>query len=158
LVAFVNEILGRLFVASGDDGGFSFFNAVNVGSPLGQADVAFSASDPNVLAVGGTNLVLKKTFTRAVENAWSGSTDGNSGGSGGGISNIWTIPSWQKGVTGTASQTWKNVPESAPPQGGAQTLIRFHNFRTRPRPAVPERWWSFPKQVNFPASVRKKFL
>ena len=88
LVAFVNEILGRLFVASGDDGGFSFFNAVNVGSPLGQADVAFFASDPNVLAFGGTNLVLKKTFTRAVENAWSGSTDGNSGGSGGGISNI----------------------------------------------------------------------
>jgi subtilase family serine protease len=100
-----------LFVASGDDGDFTLFDAVNLGSPLGQADVAYFASDPNVLAVGGTSLILNSKFTRADEYAWSGSATGNSGGSGGGISNIWTIPSWQKGVPGTASQIWKNVPD-----------------------------------------------
>ena len=118
-----------LFVASGDDGDFSVFDAENLGTPLGQADVAFFASDPNVLAVGGTTLVLTNSFTRAQEFAWSGSATGNSGGSGGGVSNIWPIPAWQVGVAGTASQTFKNVPDvsavaslSSPPlmvSGGA---------------------------------------
>jgi subtilase family serine protease len=100
-----------LFVASGDDGDFSIEDFEGVGSPLGTADVAYFASDPNVLAVGGTNLILNSKFTRADEYAWSGSTTANFGGSGGGISNIWPIPPWQKGVAGTLSQTFKNVPD-----------------------------------------------
>jgi subtilase family serine protease len=100
-----------LFAASGDDGDFSISDSETIQTPLGLADVAFFASDPNVLAVGGTALVLNNKFTRAAEFAWSGSTTGNSGGSGGGVSNFWLIPSWQKGVPGIASQKLKNVPD-----------------------------------------------
>jgi kumamolisin len=101
-----------LFVASGDDGDLSIEDFVSLGTPLGQADVVYPASDPNVLGVGGTNLILNSKFTRADEYAWSGSTTGNSGGSGGGISNVWSIPPWQKGgVAHTAPQIFKNVPD-----------------------------------------------
>jgi subtilase family serine protease len=101
-----------LFVASGDDGDFSLFDAINLGTPLGQADVAYFASDRNVLAVGGTNPVLTpKTFLRSAESAWTGSTTGNFGGSGGGLSNSFSLPFWQKGMAGTFSQTVKNVPD-----------------------------------------------
>jgi subtilase family serine protease len=107
-----------LFAPSGDDGDYSIFDHVNLSAPIGQADVAFFASDPNVIAVGGTSLVLRGT-ARGVETAWSGSTDGGatffgvggSGGSGGGISNKWPLPTWQKGVLGTFSQTLKNLPD-----------------------------------------------
>jgi subtilase family serine protease len=107
-----------LFVSSGDVGDnsvFDYLDPFNVPpvytAPLGQADVEFPASDPNVLAVGATNLVLNGKFTREAEYAWSGSTSNNFGGSSGGISNIWPIPSWQKGVAGTFSQKYKNVPD-----------------------------------------------
>jgi subtilase family serine protease len=102
-----------LFAASGDDGDFSVYDAQYLGTPLGTADVSFFASDPNILAVGGTELVLNSEFTRATEFAWSGSATGNAGGSGGGISSIWPIPPWQKGIVGTASQKLKNVPDMA---------------------------------------------
>jgi subtilase family serine protease len=100
-----------LFAASGDDGDMSLDDAINIGTPLGQADVLFFASDAHVLAVGGTNLVLTGTDTRKGEFAWSGSAISNLGGSGGGISNLFTIPSWQVGVKGTFSQKWKNLPD-----------------------------------------------
>jgi len=122
-----------LFAASGDDGDFSVYDAKNLGTPLGQADVAFFASDPNVLAVGGTTLVLTNSFTRSQEFAWSGSATSNLGGSGGGVSNIWPIPPWQVGVAGTASRTFKNIPDvssvaslNSPPlmvSGGAVTQV-----------------------------------
>jgi subtilase family serine protease len=108
-----------LFAPSGDNGDFSIYDRFFFSQPVGQTDVAFFASDPNVLAVGGTNLVLSKTFTRAVETAWSGSQlsastftgRGSGGGSGGGISNVFKLPPWQKGVAGTFSQTFKNLPD-----------------------------------------------
>jgi subtilase family serine protease len=108
-----------LFAPSGDNGDFSLYDHFALGQPVGQTDVAFFASDANVLAVGGTNLVLSKTFARADETAWSGSQinastffgHGSGGGSGGGISNVFKLPKWQKGVNGTFSQLFKNLPD-----------------------------------------------
>jgi subtilase family serine protease len=111
-----------LFASSGDRGDLSVFefqffsenDASSSPAPLGQADVEFPASDPNVLAVGGTTLELNSSFTRQEEFAWSGSGTANiDGGSGGGVSNIWKIPSWQKGVLGISSTTYKNIPDVA---------------------------------------------
>jgi subtilase family serine protease len=102
-----------LFAASGDDGDFSLYNRECCDIPLGGADVSFFASDGNVLAVGGTNLVLNSGFTREHEYAWSGQAVSNLGGSGGGVSNVFRLPPWQKGVKGTSSQKFKNLPDVA---------------------------------------------
>lgn len=73
----------------------------------GEITVEFPASDPNVVGVGGTSAIPKpgSTFTRAFEPAW--------GGSGGGVSHEFTIPSYQTGVSGIASSTNRNVPDVA---------------------------------------------
>jgi kumamolisin len=85
--------------------------------------VVFPASDPHVLSVGGTNLVLTPTFTRAEETAWGGSQinasslaggqGASGGGSGGGISNKFLLVQspWQKRIPGTFSQKFKNLPD-----------------------------------------------
>ena len=112
-----------LFAASGDNGDDSVYSScwVNCYEPTGTTDVLYPASDPNVLAVGGTTVfpVSPSIVTRQAEWAWSGAASGNITGSGGGISNIWPLPSWQKctGATGAcgpqASSYYKNVPDLA---------------------------------------------
>jgi subtilase family serine protease len=113
-----------LFAPSGDNGDYSQTDHASFGTPIGQPDVAFPASDPDVLSVGGTALILNSKFTRDVETAWSGTTFGQVGGrlfptslqfggSGGGVSNRWLLPTWQRGVAGTFSQKFKNVPDVA---------------------------------------------
>src|SRR5215472_6331637 len=108
-----------LFAASGDNGDesirdyFVFRAPQHFGLQLGTADVLFFASDPNVISVGGTTVfpVSPTNVQRSAEFAWSGATEANLGGSGGGVSNIWGLPPWQRGVSGTASQTFKNLPD-----------------------------------------------
>jgi len=107
-----------LFAASGDRGAFcaicgTFDSSLEAD---GWLTVLFPASDQWVLAAGGTSLYPKKGASpgkdaREKEACWSGSADINFGGSGGGVSSIFSIPSWQKGVRGTASDTHKNVPD-----------------------------------------------
>ena len=82
-----------LFVASGDDG----------------ASSADDAGDDYVTAVGATHLV-----TNGPGGAWMSEAAWN--GSGGGIIDGLTIPSWQAGVANTqngASTTSRNVPDVA---------------------------------------------
>jgi subtilase family serine protease len=107
-----------LFASSGDNGDESLqLFALGVdqfyGVQMGTTDVLFPASDFNVLAVGGTTVfpVSPTNVTRFAEYAWSGATLSNLGGSGGGISALFATPPWQKGVAGTFSQTFKNVPD-----------------------------------------------
>jgi hypothetical protein len=62
--------------------------------------VTYPASDPDVVAVGGTSLALYGDGTFASETAWEGSTSSgscshNAGGSGGGCSAYWSAPSYQ---------------------------------------------------------------
>jgi hypothetical protein len=83
------------FLASGDNG--AFFGPVEQPS-----------DDPYVITVGGT--VLKTSGTRGwlSETAWSSS--------GGGISTVYPLPSWQQGISWTANQgspTRRNVPDVA---------------------------------------------
>ena len=81
-----------LFAASGDDGAF--------GEGGGQVEVLYPASDPLVTSVGGTILTLDKTTgLPAEEIAWS-PTEGNGDySSGGGISQVFARPYWQKGAS-----------------------------------------------------------
>jgi kumamolisin len=88
-----------ILVAAGDDG-----SSDGIGS---QANVDFPASSPNVMAVGGTKLVATGATPPAIasEIVWNEVNLGE-GATGGGISAIFTKPTWQNGV---------NVPPSSNP-------------------------------------------
>jgi kumamolisin len=84
-------------VAAGDDG-----STDGVSDGLNHVD--FPASSPNVLACGGTELVASGN-TITSETVWNELAN-NEGATGGGISDVFPLPSWQS----TA-----NVPPSANP-------------------------------------------
>ncbi|SDN05704.1 kumamolisin [Paenibacillus sp. yr247] len=107
----------NVFVSSGDDGDFS--------KQLGQTDVSFPASDPNVIAVGGTSLFTNSDNSYQNEFEW-GATNRWAGGilqlpknafwmgTGGGVSNVFAKPSWQTGVQGLDSTiSHRQLPDVA---------------------------------------------
>ena len=103
-----------VFVSSGDAGS----NPNNSGATGGPLQVEYYASDPSVTGVGGTTLNLN-TSTGAVtsETAWSGS--------GGGVSVVFSRPSWQTGA-GVPSGNFRLVPDvclAANPSTGAYVYL-----------------------------------
>jgi kumamolisin len=84
-------------VAAGDDGSTD-------GVTDGLNHVDFPASSPNVLGCGGTELVASGN-TITSETVWN-ELASNEGATGGGISDVFPLPSWQSGA---------NVPPSANP-------------------------------------------
>lgn len=99
-----------VFVASGDCGAF-------MDHVYGSFSVSFPASDPNAVAVGGTELQIDAQGKRASEVAWSDGSDTtqctNSWGSGGGNSNFFPQSSFQsgKGVQNDGSRGFRQVPD-----------------------------------------------
>jgi hypothetical protein len=84
------------FVSSGDNGAYT-------------GRISAPSDDPNVTVVGGTSL-----STSGANGPWSSETTWS--GSGGGISTINTIPSWQTNVTMSLNQgstTMRNIPDVA---------------------------------------------
>ncbi|MBV9390376.1 MAG: S8 family serine peptidase [Verrucomicrobia bacterium] len=91
-----------IFAGSGDGGARPDENGnVNNADPV---QVVFPASDPNVISVGGTTLLLNPDGTVISEVAWS---DG-----GGGISQFWSRPSWQN-APGAPVVGYRMVPDVA---------------------------------------------
>ena len=88
-------------VAAGDDGSTD-------GVDDGLNHVDFPASSPNVLACGGTQLVASGN-TISSETVWNDLAN-NEGATGGGISDVFPLPSWQNGA---------GVPPSANPSQNA---------------------------------------
>ena len=84
-------------VAAGDDGSTD-------GVTDGLNHVDFPASSPNVLACGGTQLVASANSITG-ETVWN-ELGNNEGATGGGISDVFPLPTWQKGA---------GVPPSANP-------------------------------------------
>ena len=84
-------------VAAGDDGSTD-------GVTDGLNHVDFPASSPNVLACGGTELVASGNNITS-ETVWNELAN-NEGATGGGISDVFPLPSWQNGA---------GVPPSANP-------------------------------------------
>ncbi len=94
------------FVASGDCGAYATCD-------MSTLDVQFPASDPNIVAAGGTTLTINNDGSYGSESAlWCGvsscSLEGFGGG--GGNSVIFAKPSWQSGVTGV-SKTGRGLPD-----------------------------------------------
>lgn len=99
-----------IFAASGDSGAYDDQDNANL---LAVDD---PASQPMVTGVGGTALT-----TNGPGGAWMSETTWNTrrnppDGGGGGISTLWTIPSYQNGVVSNLTQgstTQRNVPDVA---------------------------------------------
>jgi kumamolisin len=97
----------NVFVSSGDDGS----------NPQSTLQVEYPSSDPNVVAVGGTTLVLNANGTIKSEAGWAGS--------GGGKSVKFKRPTWQAGV-GVAAGSTRLVPDvaaGADPNTGALVVL-----------------------------------
>ncbi|HEY2825680.1 MAG TPA: kelch repeat-containing protein, partial [Gemmatimonadales bacterium] len=105
----------NVFVSSGDSG-----SSIPDGRGNYIFGPAYAASDPNVVAVGGTSLTVNPaTGARTGETGWSGS--GAAGGSGGGVSTHFAKPAWQTG-TGVPAGANRFVPDvsfPADPNTGA---------------------------------------
>jgi subtilase family serine protease len=100
--------------ASGDNGGFSDtpWNETPV------AEVSLPASDPLVLAVGGTSLTVNPaTGDYMTETAWDGygGFSESNGASGGGFSHLYARPAYQDGVPGISAK--RGVPDVAADAG-----------------------------------------
>jgi hypothetical protein len=85
-------------------------------------EVMFPASDPDIIAAGGTTLAIDYSNGDFVsEVAWTGGLTakdctGNGGGGGGGVSTLFQLPSWQKGLPGAGR--WRMVPDFSLKAGG----------------------------------------
>ena len=100
------QVPGVTFVASTGDNG--------------AADPQYPAYSPNVVAVGGTSLLLNPDGTYASETGWGYYSDslGASIGSGGGLSLYEPEPAYQQGVQSTGSRTTPDVSFVADPATG----------------------------------------
>jgi kumamolisin len=98
-----------VFVSSGDCGAFT-------SHVYGNLSVSYPASDPSVVAVGGTILGANNSG-RVGEVAWSDGADKskceNQWGTGGGLSVIFNKPSWQQGtgVKNHYSNNMRQIPD-----------------------------------------------
>jgi kumamolisin len=109
-------------VAAGDDGSTD-------GVTDGQNHVDFPASSPNVLACGGTTLVASGN-TITSETTWNELAN-NEGATGGGISDVFPLPSWQANASVPPSansnhNVGRGVPDvsgDADPTTGYVTLV-----------------------------------
>jgi subtilase family serine protease len=113
--------IGETFLASAGDNG-----AYGDGGIVKAAE--YPAASPNVVAVGGTNLVTEDDGTYLSESGWGdGTTSGDDGGGGGGISKYETQPAYQKGIV-TQSTTKRTVPDvsiDADPNSGVDVVDTY---------------------------------
>jgi kumamolisin len=109
-------------VAAGDDGSTD-------GVTDGANHVDFPASSPNVLACGGTKLVASGSAIMS-ETVWN-ELASSEGATGGGISDVFPLPSWQNGAgvppsANPSQNVGRGVPDvagDADPSTGYVTLV-----------------------------------
>jgi kumamolisin len=132
----------NIFVSSGDAGSHPDSTGHSSTGPL-QAE--YPASDPYVVAVGGTSLTLSPTGSVADETGWAGS--------GGGESIYFSRPAWQVGG-GLPAGTQRLVPDVslvADPQTGAYFV--FDNDDTQ---AIGGTSWSAPVWAGLCALINEQ--
>jgi len=110
--------------ASGDNGASDCLSADGVTPDVTKQTVDYPASDPYVIAVGGTQLALAVNGSIASEAGWAGS--------GGGLSNTFARPAWQTGpgVDNILSNGKRQVPDVAL-DAGAAYAVWLSGWRTQ---------------------------
>lgn len=97
------------FAASGDSGSK---DCTRSDSGAGVVAVDFPASSPNVTGVGGTTLTVGSNNSYGSETVWNNSI----GATGGGVSTVFSAPSWQTGSNG--KRTVPDVASDGDPNTG----------------------------------------
>lgn len=93
-----------IYAAAGDSGAYDDYPSKF--SPV----VDDPASQPYVVGVGGTRLTVNTgTCGYESESVWNNGFGNGAGG--GGVSTVWSIPSWQTNVSTASSKTHRNVPD-----------------------------------------------
>jgi hypothetical protein len=118
--AIFNQMVGQgwtLVGASGDGGATA---------DCTHASVLYPASDPNVVAAGGTSLSLNLAAAYNSEFGWTGGTSAgscslNDGGSGGGISAYYATPPYQANLAGDTG--YRSVPDLSLNAGYPQNVF-----------------------------------
>ncbi|MDR5817572.1 S53 family peptidase [Caballeronia sp. LZ033] len=132
--------------ASGDSGSSD-------GASDGADHVDFPASSPYVLGCGGTSLTASASGIGS-EVVWN---DGDQGGSGGGgVSSVFALPVWQKGLSVTrngrhAALAKRGVPDvagDASPQTGYEVLIDGEETVVGGTSAVAPLWAALIARIN----------
>jgi kumamolisin len=101
---------GVTVLAAAGDGGSNPDPRTGYYSSSSLLSVEYPASDPNVTGVGGTTLGFNSGWAATGEVAWNQISSSPALASGGGISTVFSAPSWQ---TGTPSSTARCVPDVA---------------------------------------------
>ena len=126
----ISELVARhitVTAASGDAGAAEVTCNAPFG-PVGKRGVQYPASDPLVLAVGGTSLSANATTGSYVsETAWN---NPNHGASGGGFSRVFIRPSYQDGVGGIGAN--RGVPDVAADAGDSTGLALINELPSGP--------------------------
>jgi kumamolisin len=129
------------FSSAGDSGAYDNGNQLSVDDPAAQ---------PYVTGVGGTQLSLLSNGSYGLETTWNGGSI-SAGAGGGGISKIWPIPAYQKGIAGAASTSKRNVPDvalNADPDTGYAIFYRgFWSVYGGTSCATPL-WAAYAAQIN----------
>lgn len=96
-----------IFAAAGDSGALDNGTSLSVDDP---------ASQPYVVGVGGTQLKTNSNGSYLSETTWNATGKASDGAGGGGVSTIWTQPSWQSQAATSntlGSTSMRNVPDVA---------------------------------------------
>jgi subtilase family serine protease len=127
--------------ATGDNGATNqHFNGTLYTKPV----VAWPATDPLVTAVGGTELHLNASgiatspanvwddsYNKTVNNLFFGSPTPHAIASGGGVSAVFSRPSYQNGVKGQVG-SWRGVPDVDMSGACSGTVITYGSFGGQP--------------------------
>lgn len=119
-----------VFVSSGDDGAWECFDPAT-GNPLGTPCASYPATDPNAVAVGAVNIPLDESGNLIGEiAAWGNNTTlggngsfGNNVGSGGGVSTVFTAPTWQVNTLGASMRLVPDMSLDGDPNSGQSVLV-----------------------------------
>jgi subtilase family serine protease len=95
---------------------------------------SWPSSDPLVTSVGGTRLFLDSRGRRtAPDRVWNSGT----GGSGGGVSALFTRPAYQNRLAGLLGP-WRGTPDVSMNAADTATVLIYDSF---PVPALPPGWY-----------------
>jgi kumamolisin len=122
--------------AAGDDG-----STDGVGD--GHNHVDFPASSPNVLACGGTKLVVQSN--KVTETVWNELP--NDGATGGGFSSFFPRPDYQKNISG-GTRGVPDIAGDADPQTGYQVLVDSQSSIIGGTSAVAPLWAGLIARLN----------
>jgi hypothetical protein len=109
--------IGMTFVAASGDLGSGCYSAGHGN----KAGLQVPAGNPHVLGVGGND--SDTTIGAANPVVWNGNNGFFAGASGGGVSTVWGLPSYQAGLAGAASATHRNAPDLSFPAVDADLRI-----------------------------------